>query len=140
MKTVLKLILFYLPAILYGLYYIICFCQDLRPRLKKLDDRLREINETHSVLTYHFGQNSVPDETIIIGLVACGTGHVRLSEVTVLLKSAIFFSRNPLKFVIFADKLQSEIDSVLKKWNSSGKFVNIDWEIREPEYPEVIFP
>jgi hypothetical protein len=136
-STVLKLALFYLPAIIGGLYYIICFYQDLRPGLKKLEVRLREINETQSHLMANKELSFKYEDPIVIGLVACGSGHVRLSEVTVLLKSAIFFSKHPIKFVIFADKLQSDIQKILTTWNSSGKFAKIEWELRSPQYPEV---
>ncbi len=133
-SVVLRTLLFYLPVTLVCLYQLLCYYQNIDHTLTILEKRLESFKDSKP----DFVRDPL-SETVVIGLVACGTGHVRISEISVVLKSAILFSEHPLKFVIFTDKLTTEIVELLTKWNSTGKYVKIDWDIREPSYPEVKF-
>jgi hypothetical protein len=126
----------YLPISLLCIYQVLLYCQNTQSALLRLEQKLEKLKESRSSRDDFLVRDEL-SETIVIGLVACGSGHVRISELSVVLKSAIFFSKNPIKFVIFADKLKSDIVELLTKWNNSGKFAPIDWDIREPSYPEV---
>ena len=135
-SSFLRTLFVYLPISILCLYQVLRYYQNPQPALFRLEQRLEKLKDSRPSR-----DNFVRDElteTIVIWLVACGSGHVRISELSVVLKSAIFFSKNPLKFVIFADKLKSEIVQLLTGWNDSGKFAPIEWDIREPSYPEVI--
>ncbi len=132
-SLLLRTLLFYLPVTLVCLYQLLCYLQNIEHTLTRLEQRLESFKDSEP----DFVRDPL-SQTVVIGLVACGTGHVRISEISVVLKSAIIFSKHPLKFVIFADKLKNEIVELLTKWNSTGTFVKLDWDIREPSYPEVL--
>jgi hypothetical protein len=117
------------------LYQVLRYYQNIEPALARLEKKLKNTKE--SSLSRDDIVRDVAGDSIVIGLVACGSGHVRISELSVVLKSAILFSKHPLKFVIFTDKLKEDIVELLSRWNSSDKYVPLEWDIREPSYPEV---
>ena len=130
-----RTLLFYLPVTVMCVYQVLRYYQNIEPALVRLEQKLKSTKE--SGLSREDIVRDAAGDAIVIGLVACGSGHVRISEISVVLKSAILFSKHPLKFVIFTDKLKEDIVELLSRWNSSDKFVPLEWDIREPSYPEV---
>ena len=137
LSSTLRTLLFCLPLFLFASYNFLLHVQSPHEALARLESRLKPFKSS-SNRNQDTSHRTELTETIVIGLVCCGTGHVRISELTVVLKSAILFSTRPLKFVIFADKLKAEIAHLLTRWRATGKFVDFDWDIREPSYPKVI--
>jgi len=75
------------------------------------------------------------DDELIITMAVCGVS--RINESLVLMKSAVFFSKIKLRFIIFADelaneKLQDAIRLKIKKAAASSRHV---FEIRKMQFP-----
>ena len=76
-----------------------------------------------------------PDEgPLNIAFATCGD-KARLEEVSVMLKSAVAFSKRPINFVVFTDSLGEEISSMVAGWNRTGLFQNLEVDLREPDFP-----
>ena len=134
--AVLRTLFVYLPVLLFSTYHLLLYLQSTELALVRLESKLKPMMAGTSGQDFAAPAADIVD-TVVLGLVCCGSGHVRISELSVVIKSAILFSETPLKFVIFADKLKTDIVRMLTRWRESGKYVHFDWDIREPSYPEV---
>ena len=104
---------------------LILFLQDPSAAVNRVQNRLLSME-----VSSEFEKVKVPEE-IVIAAVACGNIE-RLGELSVMIKSAVIFSKKPLKFVIFTDNLARDIEKVLTYWK---QFKEFSWDIRPPLYP-----
>ena len=125
MSTLKKRYIFYLPILMVLGRQLILFFQDPSAAVNRVQNRLLSM-EVNS----EFEKVKVPEE-IVIAAVACGNIE-RLGELSVMIKSAVIFSKKPLKFVIFTDNLARDIEKVLTYWK---QFKEFSWDIRPPLYP-----
>ena len=101
------------------------YLQDPSEALEKVQNRLKSVKNVEKVT-----KNDVSKE-VVIAAVACGNLE-RLGELSVMIKSALIFSKQPLKFIIFTDHLARDIEKILTYWN---QFKDFTWDIRPPLYP-----
>ena len=89
------------------------FMQDPSSAWERAEKRLENVpNSPQSARL-----DSLNLDEIVIAVVACGNDKQRLEELTVVLKSALIFSKlKRLKFLIFTDLLASAIEKVMKTW------------------------
>ena len=125
MSTLKKRYIFYLPILMILGRQLILFLQDPSAAVNRVQNRLLSME-----VSSEFGKVKVPEE-IVIAAVACGNIE-RLGELSVMIKSAVIFSKKPLKFVIFTDNLARDIEKVLTYWK---QFKEFSWDIRPPLYP-----
>jgi hypothetical protein len=115
------------------------YIQDPSDALQRVESRLENLSKKSVGKGQKVSENVDIDASaaVVIAAVACG-GPERMEELSVMLKSAVIFSSNkyPLKFLIFTDKLAQELNEMLKKWKIHHK--NITWDIRYPQYPELL--
>ena len=125
MSTLKKRYIFYLPILMILGRQLILFFQDPSAAVNRVQNRLLSME-----VSSEFEKVKVPEE-IVIAAVACGNIE-RLGELSVMIKSAVIFSKKPLKFVIFTDNLARDIEKVLTYWK---QFKEFSWDIRPPLYP-----
>ena len=125
MSTLKKRYIFYLPILMILGRQLILFLQDPSAAVNRVQNRLLSME-----VSSEFEKVKVPEE-IVIAAVACGNIE-RLGELSVMIKSAVIFSKKPLKFVIFTDNLARDIEKVLTYWK---QFKEFSWDIRPPLYP-----
>ena len=75
------------------------------------------------------------EEELIITMAVCGVG--RINESIVLMKSAVFFSKIKLRFIIFADEIANETlhDAVNLKVRKAALSSRHVFEIRKMQFP-----
>lgn len=101
--------------------------QDPSQAIQKVKQRLGMLENSNAGDHFNAGTE------VMIAAVACGRSQSRLQELSVMIKSAVMFSKTSLKFLIFTDFLSKEVESLLASLNAVHG--NITWDIRPPLYP-----